>query len=316
MKSFARVHLVLCVMLLMGCSTQAVYTRESFSADSPFRLKVDDDQTLACESARRSLLGQGYLIDSASMEQVKGHKAYRIEGKANTFIEMNIACVPDGVGSTLYATGLLSTYDLKKSSNPASVGLAGVGSISLPIGQSADALVKVAEETIGDRLFYRRFFAAVQYTLDEMHTYAEAAASAEAAEAAEAAKAAEAAAAAEAAKAAEAAAAAEAVESAATATAAPSPQVQLPVPSEGQPQSIAPESVPPVDAHGAVEPSMCEEASGLPGIDDSVQPPGPACGLVSPVEPSPVEPPLAEPGPEEPSPAEVKPEEPSPSPGP
>ncbi|HMV71527.1 MAG TPA: DUF2242 domain-containing protein [Pseudomonadales bacterium] len=173
MKNAAKIHLLLSVVLsLAGCSTQEVYTRESFSADSPFRLKVDEGFAIACESARRSLLGQGYLIDFANAEQVKGHKAYRVEGKANTFIEMNLVCVADAVGSTLYATGVLSTYDLKKSSNPASVGLTGVGTISLPIGQSADSLVKVAEETIGDRYFYRRFFAAVEHTLGEMRAYA------------------------------------------------------------------------------------------------------------------------------------------------
>lgn len=160
--------MLLVVLLQAGCSQQAVYVHESFSTDSPFRLKVGDDVALACESARRSLLGQGYLIDASSSEQVKARKSYRIEGKANTFIEMHVACVADSVGSTLYATGVLSTYDLKKSSNPASVGLAGVGSISLPIGQSADSLVKVSEETIGDNQFYRRFFAVVEFTLEEM----------------------------------------------------------------------------------------------------------------------------------------------------
>lgn len=160
--------MLLVALLQAGCSQQAVYVHESFSTDSPFRLKVGDDVALACESARRSLLGQGYLIDAASSEQVKARKSYRIEGKANTFIEMHVACVADSVGSTLYATGVLSTYDLKKSSNPASVGLAGVGSISLPIGQSADSLVKVSEETIEDNQFYRRFFAVVEFTLEEM----------------------------------------------------------------------------------------------------------------------------------------------------
>lgn len=173
MKNPAKIPSILCAaVLLAACSKEAVYTRESFSADSPYRLKVEDELAVACESARRSLLGQGYLIDVASTEQVKARKSYRAEGKANTFIEMNVACVPDRVGSTLYATGVLSTYDLKKSSNPASVGLTGLGTISLPIGQSADSLVKIAEETIGDTQFYRRFFAAVEHTLGEMRTRA------------------------------------------------------------------------------------------------------------------------------------------------
>ena len=58
------------------------------------------------------MLGQGYRIESASSEQVQGRKAYRGSGNQNTFIEMNITCVADNVGSTLFANGVLSTYDL------------------------------------------------------------------------------------------------------------------------------------------------------------------------------------------------------------
>jgi len=103
--------------MLAACGGQAVYTGESFSSDSPFKLRTDGDVTLACESARRALLGQGYLIDSASS---------------------------------------------------ASVGVSALGSISLPIGQSADSLVKVSEETINDEEFYRRFFAAIRIIISEM----------------------------------------------------------------------------------------------------------------------------------------------------
>ncbi len=81
---------------------------------------------------------------------------------------MNIVCLPETAGSTVFATGVLSTYALKMSSSSASVGLSALGSISLPIGQSADSLVKVSEETIDDQDFYRRFFAAVDNILGEM----------------------------------------------------------------------------------------------------------------------------------------------------
>jgi hypothetical protein len=113
-------------------------------------------------------LGEGYLIESATSEGVVGRKAYKSEGKENTFIEMNIVCAPDAAGSTVFATGVLSTYTLKMSSSSASVGLSALGSISLPIGQSADSLVKVSEETINDKEFYRRFFAAVDTILDDL----------------------------------------------------------------------------------------------------------------------------------------------------
>lgn len=167
-------RLKILLLLLMGalfqtgCGTEAAYNEESFSSDSPFKLRVDGDIEAACESARRSLLGQGYLIDAASSEEVKGRKAARVEGQQNAFIEMTVVCVPERGGSTVFATGVLSTYDLKKNSSSASVGLSALGSISLPIGQSVDSLVKVSEQTIDDKEFYKRFFSAVETILGEM----------------------------------------------------------------------------------------------------------------------------------------------------
>ena len=157
--------LLVAILSLAACTKKAVYVDESFSNDSPFKLRVDDDIALACESARRSLLGQGYLIELANSDAVRGRKATRGE---NTFIEMNVVCVPEVNGSTIFAAGVLSTYDLKKNSSSASVGLSALGSISLPIGQSVDSLVKVSEETIDDKDFYKRFFAAVDKVLGEM----------------------------------------------------------------------------------------------------------------------------------------------------
>ncbi|MBP6724847.1 MAG: DUF2242 domain-containing protein [Halioglobus sp.] len=158
----------LCVVFQTGCSSQAVYTAESFAIDSPFKVKLDDEVDTACESARRALLGQGYLIESSNSEGIKARKAYKSQDDQNTFIEMTIVCLPERNGSTLFATGVLSAYALKKSTSSASVGLSALGSISLPIGQSADSLVKVSEETINDKDFYQRFFAAVDNTLGEM----------------------------------------------------------------------------------------------------------------------------------------------------
>ncbi|MFM7783403.1 MAG: DUF2242 domain-containing protein, partial [Gammaproteobacteria bacterium] len=164
---------LLCALLLAGCGGQpAVYNRESFASDSPFRLDVDAPGATACDGARRALLGQGYLIEKSDAEQVKGRKAYRSEGDQNTFIEVNVVCVGEEVGSTIFANGVLSTYDLKKSSSPASVGVSAIGSISLPIGRSADSLVKIAEETIDDPAFYKRFFGAVTSALQGMRARA------------------------------------------------------------------------------------------------------------------------------------------------
>ncbi|MCB1881200.1 MAG: DUF2242 domain-containing protein [Gammaproteobacteria bacterium] len=159
-----------CILSATACSNRAVYTEESFADDSPFKMRMDSGVYPVCESARRSLLGQGYLIESTGSDQIKARKAAKRQDNPNTFIEMNIVCLPETTGSTLFATGVLSTYALKKSSSAASVGLSALGSISLPIGQSADSLVKISEETIDDKDFYRRFFAAVNNILSEMQT--------------------------------------------------------------------------------------------------------------------------------------------------
>ena len=155
-------------LLLAACGSGAVYTRESFAVDSPFQDKLAADAATACEGARRALLGQGYLIDSAANEQVKARKAYKTDDERSTFIEMNVVCAPDSTGSTLYATGLLSTYEVKKTGSSASVGVRAVGSVSLPFGQSADSMVKTSDETINDKKFYQRFFVAVQHMLTQM----------------------------------------------------------------------------------------------------------------------------------------------------
>jgi hypothetical protein len=169
------VLLALCGLLLTACATnkKAVYANDSFDIDSPFMKKVEVPVATGCESARRALLGQGYLIDSASSDKVKGRKSYKNQDSRSTFIEMNVVCVPDTSGSTLYANGVLSTYDLKKSGTSASVGVKAVGSISLPFGQSADSMVKIAEETIDDKKFYSRFFAVVDHILADMQPSAE-----------------------------------------------------------------------------------------------------------------------------------------------
>jgi hypothetical protein len=141
------------------------YTQQSFAADSPYQRRFSVDAPTACEGARRALLGDGYVIEKADGESVKGRRAYRSDGDRSTYVEMTVVCVPEAQGGMLYANGLLSTYDVKKSTGAASVGLSAFGSVSLPIGQSADAMVKTGEETVGDREFYQRFFAAVEDVL-------------------------------------------------------------------------------------------------------------------------------------------------------
>jgi hypothetical protein len=168
--------LILCVLalvpgalMLSACSTPGSFAKDSFSNDSPYQKHVSASAKIACSAAERTLLGDGYTLDSASakMGTIKGRKAYRMDGGRSSFLEMSVVCLPDTLGSTIYASGLISTYDLKKSANAASVGLSVIGSISLPIGQTVDSMVKVSDETITDRVFYKRFFASVEGVLGD-----------------------------------------------------------------------------------------------------------------------------------------------------
>ena len=151
-----------CLMLAACGANSARITQDSFSVDSPYKSRLDSNSTVACESARRALLGDGYIIDTDSKENVKGRKAYRMESDRSTFIEMNVVCAEDPDGSMVYANGVLSTYDVKRSGASASVGVSAFGSVSLPLGQSAESMVKTSEDTIREKEFYRRFFNAVK----------------------------------------------------------------------------------------------------------------------------------------------------------
>jgi hypothetical protein len=157
-----------CAVLLSGCGSQDIYTKERFDIDSPFQMKVEVGVATACESAKRALLGQGYLIDRAESDQVKARKAYKTDDERSTFIEMNVVCVIDPEGSTLYANAMLASYDVRKTGGSASVGVKAIGSVSLPFGQSADSMVKVSDETINDKGYYKRFFTAVDHILSRM----------------------------------------------------------------------------------------------------------------------------------------------------
>lgn len=154
------------LLALSGCGTSRAISKDSTPEESPFLKHFSVDAGDACAAANRALLGDGYLTESLDGAKIKGRKAYRDKDERSMVVEMTVVCLQDeGGGSTLYANGLRSTYELKKSATPASIGVSVLGSVSLPIGQSADSMVKTADETITERHFYSAFFAAVEAIL-------------------------------------------------------------------------------------------------------------------------------------------------------
>jgi hypothetical protein len=164
--------LVVTLALLSACSSTKsnVYKYEEFGSTNVFSHSFAGSDKASCEAARRALLSQGYIISEFNASFVKGRKKFQPESDIHVEIEFSIVCAKDSKGSnstTVFANAVRDRYSLKKSSNSASIGVGGVGSVSLPFGASDDSLVKVASETIPTGRFYDRFFELVERYLDD-----------------------------------------------------------------------------------------------------------------------------------------------------
>ena len=154
---------------LAACaSPDPAYKKETFAVDSPYQLVVPQPPEVACEAARRALLGQGYIIDSATAAQVRGKKAFRNSVDESAALELNVVCVARGAESTLFANAVENLYTVKKNAQSASVGVPIIGSISVPVTGSSESLVKTSEATVTDKGFYRGFFSVVEHHLRDM----------------------------------------------------------------------------------------------------------------------------------------------------
>lgn len=164
--------------LLAGCGSlpavggkpKAVYEGESFAAEETFSRLFDANVDATCEAARRALLSQGYVISKADSGMVRGSKHFQPGGEAHVEIAFNVVCVGDGPRqqvATAYVSAQQDRYALKKTAQAASLGVSALGSISVPLSSTDDALVKVASETIPAGQFYDRFFTLMQRMLRE-----------------------------------------------------------------------------------------------------------------------------------------------------
>ncbi len=154
-------------VMLSACTALQTPTKPaSVKPASPYQKQFTEDVPSVCAAANRALLGDGYLTEPVVNDKLKGRKSYRIDSEHTAVVDMTVTCLanPDG-GSSVYANGLRTIFEMKKSSTSASVGVSVFGSLSLPIGQSADSMVKTTEETISEREFYAAFFSALENSL-------------------------------------------------------------------------------------------------------------------------------------------------------
>ncbi|MEO8836026.1 MAG: DUF2242 domain-containing protein [Caldimonas sp.] len=153
----------LCCALLAGCATPrvAIEANEAFDSASTYTRTYAALDVEACEAARRTLLSQGYVIATATPEQVRGRKSFQPGPETHVEVEFNVVCAKEGYAgrrTIAFVNAVQDSYAVKKSNNSASVGVPALGSLSLPFIGSEESLVKVASSTITNARFYDRFF--------------------------------------------------------------------------------------------------------------------------------------------------------------
>ncbi|ACC73327.1 DUF2242 domain-containing protein [Paraburkholderia phymatum] len=171
----AALALTLPVLAALGaCSTppKAKLQEDFFSSGaSPYTRTFQVTSTEACEGARRALLSQGYMTTLVRPDTVDASKNFQPASDSHFTVEFHIVCTAgdDATNSSIvYANAVQSGYALKKSDTSASVGLSVLGSLSLPIRQNSDAMVKISSETIQSAKFYDGFFALIGHYLENV----------------------------------------------------------------------------------------------------------------------------------------------------
>ena len=151
-------------LLLAGCasSSKVFAPQENFASVSTYSRLFDASPAQTCEAARRALLSQGYIVDTASDALVEGQKNFQPDGDSHLQMVIRVVCVPDSADGSIslgFVTALQDSYTLRKTNNSASLGVGGVGSVSLPfLSGAGESLVKVGSETIALASFYESFF--------------------------------------------------------------------------------------------------------------------------------------------------------------
>ncbi|NUU00270.1 DUF2242 domain-containing protein [Herbaspirillum robiniae] len=151
---------------LAACTTgkTAFYHQEEFSDTSAFSRSFPGTEKAVCESARRALLGQGYIINKTTENSLDGTKSFQPASDKHMEIAFHVVCASNGNGksATMFVSATQDGYALKKSNSSASLGVSVLGSVSMPFGASDDSMVRVSSETIRSSDFYDRFFGAAE----------------------------------------------------------------------------------------------------------------------------------------------------------
>ena len=159
-----KINLVFAAMLLAACqsSPSKPAPQEKFGSAQTHSRPFEATPAQTCEAARRALMSQGYVINTARADLIEGRKNFQPEAESHLQMEIRVVCAPEGTAgketSIGFVTALQDRYSLKKSASSASVGVGLLGSVSLPFTSGNDAMIKVASETVSSPAFYESFF--------------------------------------------------------------------------------------------------------------------------------------------------------------
>lgn len=164
---------VVAAALLSACGSsrnkaQAPPLGETFGAEDTYSRIFEVTPATACESTRRALLGQGYVIGKLDGEALEASKSFQPESDVHTQLKVRATCVPrSGGGSIVFINAVQDRYALQSQATSASVGVSMIGSVSMPLpfGGTNANLVRVGSSTVQNQDFYRRLFERVDFYL-------------------------------------------------------------------------------------------------------------------------------------------------------
>ena len=136
------------------------YQPESFDGASHAR-HFQAAPARTCEAARRALLSQGYVVTAVQADQVSGRKYFQPSAEHHVQLEFRVVCAAESgqaEAAVAFVSGLKEQYMVRKVKESASLGVGGIGSLSLPVEGSMDSMVKIASETVTDSALYQSFF--------------------------------------------------------------------------------------------------------------------------------------------------------------
>lgn len=160
---------------LAGCAAPKSGPRpsglpERFDSEEVFSRLIPGSVQQSCEAARRALLSQGYILLAVKPDTIDAKKSFQPTAEYQQDMTIRVVCLPDTPPeewSQVFVTAVKDTYTVKKSATSASVGLGGIGSVSLPFASTSEALVKVGSETVSTPAFYDSFYDLVRRYLSE-----------------------------------------------------------------------------------------------------------------------------------------------------